>query len=316
MRRVASALVFCAGLFPALSAVAAEAQPEPATQPETKPEPESKPQTGWHDEFEAAKAEADRLKLPLLIHFHAAWCGPCRKMESGVLNTPEVLAACGTKCVAVKVDFDERQEIAAKYGVAALPTDVFVSPEGDVLGKSVGPATRDTYLARIDGVGAKCSACGKADPEQDVFGLLTRIASAGGIGLDGYSPVSLASGKVWREGSPEFVWRHAGVIYFLADAEELAAFKADPEKYAPKFSGFDPVVLSTEGVAVPGEIAYGSFYEGRLHLHATQQSRSAFLKAPAEYPAPKEIQVPAAIARGPAAKPPVEAAPVSLMMGS
>ena len=44
MRRVASALVFCAGLFPVLSAETADAQTEPATQPETKPEPEAKPE--------------------------------------------------------------------------------------------------------------------------------------------------------------------------------------------------------------------------------------------------------------------------------
>ena len=300
MRSVASVLMFCASLSPAVSAFADEGDPKP----------------GWHEDFEAAKAEAERLKLPLLVHFHASWCGPCRKMESGVLNTPEVLAACGSKCVAVKVDFDARQEVAAKYGVAALPTDVFVSPEGDVLGKNVGPAGRDAYLARIDRVSSKCTGCGKVDSTQDLLGLLTRIADTSGIGLQGYSPVSLASGKVWREGSPEFAWRHAGVIYFMADAAELEQFKADPEKYAPKYSGFDPLVLSTEQVAVPGLIAYGSFYDGRLHLHATEESRAAFMKDPAKYPAPKTLEAPSAIARGPQPKPPVQANQVSMLMGS
>lgn len=300
MRRVACALALCAGLPLTLSAKEADA-----------------PKAGWHNGFEAAKAEAERLKLPILVHFHAEWCGPCRKMESGVLNTPEVVSAFGKKCVAVKVDLDARQDLATKYGVAALPTDVFVSPEGNVLGRHVGQATRDTYLARIDGVGRKFagSAAPAGGAKEDVSRLLTQLASAGGIGLDGYSPVSLSTSKLWREGSPEFAWRHAGVIYFMADAAELEQFKKNPEKFAPKYSGFDPLILSTEKVAVPGVIAYGSFYEGRLHLHATEESRTAFIKDPAKYPAPNTIEVPATIARQ-HDQPPVEATTVSLMMGS
>lgn len=283
MRRVAWALVFCAGFFQVGISKAAETK------------------KAWHTEFETAKAEAERLKLPLLVHFHAEWCGPCRLMESKVLNSPEVLAACGEKCVAVKVDLDSRGDLAAKYGVAALPTDVFVAPDGKVLGRNVGQTTQETYLARMDDAGRKCTvettAVASNERTEDVGKLLTQLASHGGIGLDGFSPVALTSGKIWKEGSPEFAWRHAGAIYFMADADELERFKADPEKYAPKFSGFDPLILSTEGVAIPGLIAYGSFYEGRLHLHVTEESRSAFIKAPKNYPAPKEIEVPSAIAR-------------------
>jgi thiol-disulfide isomerase/thioredoxin len=300
MRRIASALVFCAGLLPLVAANAAEKK------------------TAWHTEFEAAKAESEKLQLPLLVHFYAEWCGPCRQMESGVLNSADVLAACGQKCVAVKIDSDARGDLAAKYGVAALPTDVFVSPDGKVLAKNVGQASRETYLARITDAERKCAktdvnlAQGEAKTTHEVAVVLTQLASHGGIGLEGYSPVSLTTGKVWKEGSPEFAWRHAGVIYFMADAEELAKFKAEPQKYSPNYSGFDPLILSTEGVAVPGRIAYGSFYEGRLNLHATEESRMAFIKSPEKYPAPREIEVPAQIARQ---KAPVVAS-VPAMMGS
>jgi YHS domain-containing protein len=303
MRRAACALValvVVSGLFPFSAVSAAESA-----------------KAAWHTDFEAAKAEAERLQLPLLVHFHAEWCGPCRTMESGVLNSKEVLAACGKKCVAVKVDADERADLTTQYGVAGLPTDVFVSPTGDVITKNVGQATRDAYIARMDAAGRKCSVCGEnlaedAEEMEDVSFVLKQLGAAGGIGLDGYSPVSLSAGKVWREGSPEFPANHEGVIYFMADAEELEKFKKEPEKYAPKFSGFDPFILATDGSPVPGNIRYGSFYQGRLHLHATEGSREAFMKNPEKYPAPKEIEVPAQIAR----QRPAEIAEVPVMMGS
>ena len=299
MRRVAWALVLCAGLIPSVEANA------------------DGKKTAWHTDFETARAEAARLKLPILIHFYAEWCGPCRQMESTILNAPEVLEACGTRCVAVKVDTDARGDLAAKYGVAALPTDVFVSPDGEVLDRNVGKASRDVYLARMDAANRKYASdvgnlAGGPNRTEEVTKLLTRLASAGGIGLEGYSPVSLTSGKVWREGSPEFAWRHAGVIYFMADGDELEKFKAAPQKYAPQYSGFDPMILSTEKVAVAGSIAYGSFYDGRLHLHASEKSRGAFIKNPEKYPAPTELNVPATVA---GKKDPVVAS-IPAMMGS
>ena len=35
----------------------------------------------WRTDFEAASAEATQDQKPLLLHFHAVWCGPCRTME-------------------------------------------------------------------------------------------------------------------------------------------------------------------------------------------------------------------------------------------
>lgn len=299
MRRVAWMLVIGASLLSSSTAGANETA-----------------RSDWHSEFETALAEAKRLKLPLLVHFHAKWCGPCRKMESDVLNRPEIVSACGKTCVAVKVDADQRRDLVSKYGVAALPTDVFVGPDETVLGKHVGPATKDVYLARMGDMNDKLAAAGTAVAENDAAAkedtdvLLSRLASAGGIGLDGYSPVSLTTSKVWREGSPEFAWRHAGAIYFMADAEELEQFKQDPKQYAPQHSGFDPLLLSTDQVAIRGQITYGSFYKDRLYLHATEASRSTFIKSPEKFPAPDEIAIPASIATQ---RPPVVAEiPVTL----
>ena len=39
------------------------------------------PHDGWLTDFDAALAEAQELKRPLLIHFYTDWCPPCRRMR-------------------------------------------------------------------------------------------------------------------------------------------------------------------------------------------------------------------------------------------
>lgn len=103
----------------------------------------------WYSDFDAAEADAQRQQSTLLIHFHASWCGPCRRMEKNVLNTPEVIAALQHGMVAVKVDSDRHPELVRRFGISSLPADVFVDPDGRVISRQSGYSSRTTYVARL-----------------------------------------------------------------------------------------------------------------------------------------------------------------------
>jgi len=53
------------------------------------------------------------------------------------------------KAVVGKVDVDANQEFAAKYGVRNIPT-VLIFKNGEVVGKQVGVAPKQTYTDSLD----------------------------------------------------------------------------------------------------------------------------------------------------------------------
>jgi thioredoxin 1 len=69
-----------------------------------------------------------------LVDFWAEWCGPCR-MLGPVLD--QVAAELGDSAVVAKVNVDEAQELAARFGVRSIPA-LFVFKDGAVVDQFVG----------------------------------------------------------------------------------------------------------------------------------------------------------------------------------
>lgn len=106
----------------------------------------------WHGNFRAAQACAAYANLSILLHFTADWCGPCgpcERLDRDVFPLPQLARLINHHVVTVKVDVDRQPRLAKKFGVMSVPTDVYLSADGQLLSSGPSPGTVDEYLSTL-----------------------------------------------------------------------------------------------------------------------------------------------------------------------
>lgn len=248
----------------------------------------------WASSFEEAQKVARKEQRPILLHFYTSWCLPCQKMEREVLNSNLVAKELGKKILAVKVNADKRPDLARKYGIQIYPTDVFVDPNGRIIGNATGFRAERDYITLVSSVEERFSKSleirmARKQAGNDITEKgLSKIVNAAdeqiiAVGLEGYCPVTLKSKRSWTKGKAELTTVHKGFTYNFTSEENRKKFLESPSQFTPRLLGCDPVIMWESDRAVAGDTRYGAFFDGELYLFTSQENRKLFKVDPARY---------------------------------
>jgi thiol-disulfide isomerase/thioredoxin/YHS domain-containing protein len=269
----------------------------------------------WKRSYQEAEAESRRLDRPLLLHFGATWCGPCKTMEAQVLSSAEVRRLLKDNIVAVKIDVDESPDLARRYGVGPIPADIIISPNGNILDpQSVGAMSRDQYVAKLMASVERYrstqvappkdpappvvdpSDAGKANDQKLAVEKPLASKTPDGqkkliVAMDGYCPVTLWRTRLWIKGTKKYGADYQGVRFYFQTLEDRNDFIADPSRYAPQLLGCDPVMLYETERAIAGSPKCAAYFDGELFLFADAEHRSRFRASPEQFTRTRHVNL-------------------------
>jgi len=100
------------------------------------------------NEFTDANFDTEVINadVPVLVDFWAEWCQPCKMLAPTI---DEIAGDYAGKAKVGKVDTDNNREVAAKYGIRAIPT-VILFKGGEPVKQFVGLTQKSDLAAAID----------------------------------------------------------------------------------------------------------------------------------------------------------------------
>ena len=97
---------------------------------------------GTDSNFDSEVLKSD---LPVLVDFWAPWCGPCRMVGPIVDQLATELQG---KLKVVKVNTDENQSVAVRYGIRSIPT-LGIFKDGKVVDTVIGAVPKQYLQEKV-----------------------------------------------------------------------------------------------------------------------------------------------------------------------
>ncbi len=98
--------------------------------------------TAYRTAVENALQKAQPDNRIVILDFYADWCAACKELDEFTWENEDVQELLKTDAILLKLDFTkvspEGKAFQEKYRVVGLPTVVFLSPEGEEIGRFVG----------------------------------------------------------------------------------------------------------------------------------------------------------------------------------
>ncbi len=111
------------------------------------------------------------------------------------------------------------------------------------------------------------------------FAQKSPVFVAGGAAIRGYDAVAYFKQGKALKGDPTFSHPWNGSVWPFANAEDLALFKANPEKYAPQYGGYCAYGSADgEGHKAPTDPQAWAIVDDKLYLNYNKKVQEAWKK--------------------------------------
>lgn len=101
-------------------------------------------------DLDEAKKVAAKSGKKIFVDFFAVWCGPCKLLDKEVFTTAK-FKALGKKYVFLRIDVDRQKSIAEAYKIEAMPTQMVLDKDGQILKSTVGYANPSAFFQWLEG---------------------------------------------------------------------------------------------------------------------------------------------------------------------
>jgi YHS domain-containing protein/thioredoxin-related protein len=100
----------------------------------------------WETNFERAITQANTLNRPLFLHFYGDNCPPCKLMETNVFKNGQVINQMNQSFVPLKIKVSEQTQLAKKYSIQVIPTDIVLTQDGRLIHRRQGGIATERFL--------------------------------------------------------------------------------------------------------------------------------------------------------------------------